>query len=142
MRICSFSSSTVIFVALFQGYYMYTLTRRGVPSTILALQADPLNLSKSDLGLLQSCFAITYGLSKFFGGMLTDKFSAGKIFSVGLGVAAFANYLFPLSSSLTHFCLLWGINGAFQGAGWPSLAKIGSDFGRLIACRGGWRSSS
>ena len=56
--------------------------------------------------------------------MLTDVVRPSILFSTGLFVAAFTNFAFPYATSMPVSCALWALNGAFQGAGWPSLAKI------------------
>ena len=40
--------------------------------------------SKSDLGILGSVFALTYGLSKFLSGILADRSNPRVFMSVGL----------------------------------------------------------
>ena len=42
----------------------------------------------------------------------------------GLFFAGISNLLCGVSSSFLSFCVLWGINGAVQGVGWPALAAI------------------
>ena len=44
--------------------------------------------------------------------------------SVGLIITGILNILFGCSSSLTVMSVLWGINGWFQGWGWPPCAKL------------------
>lgn len=123
----------LVFLGLFQGYLFYTLARRGVVVASHDLQRD-LGFTKAEIGLISSSFAAAYGACKFFGGIASDSISCRVLFAAGLVVAAVANVLFAmipvflpdssgrLAVSLSSLC--WGLNGAVQGLGWPSLSKI------------------
>ncbi|MCF7806630.1 MAG: MFS transporter, partial [Simkaniaceae bacterium] len=47
------------------------------------------------------------------------------------------NIFFGLSSSLMVFCLFWGLNGLFQGWGWPPCARLLTHW-YARSERGGW----
>ena len=53
-----------IFYSIYIGYVFYFFTRRSFVFTASALIND-LGLGKSDLGILETLFALTYGLSNF-----------------------------------------------------------------------------
>jgi MFS transporter, OPA family, sugar phosphate sensor protein UhpC len=44
--------------------------------------------------------------------------------SIGLILTGVLNVLFGMSSSLLFFALFWGLNGWFQGWGWPGCARL------------------
>ena len=69
--------------------------------------------------------AITYGISKFASGIHSDRTNARYIMAVGLMLTGVCNILFwacPLLFFL--FALFWGLNGWFQGFGWPPCARF------------------
>lgn len=88
-----------------------------------ALQMD-LGLGKFELGLLGSILSLTYGASKFLSGILGDKSNPRYFMSIGLILTGLFNLLFGMSSVFWVFALFWGLNGWFQGWGWPGCAKL------------------
>ena len=116
------------FCALTIGYATYSASRRSLPVAMPFLlsnsSAGP-GLTNVELGMLSSSFSIAYGLSKFFGGVLSDFVSCRALFTGGLLLAGICNALFAMpSSNFALLCFCWGMNGAVQGVGWPSLSKI------------------
>ncbi len=88
-----------------------------------ALIAD-LGFDKAELGILGSVLFLTYGLSKFVTGILQDGSNPRYFMGFGLIVTGVTNILFGLSSSLLFFAVFWGLNGWFQGFGWPPCARL------------------
>lgn len=84
---------------------------------------DDLGFTKADLGFLGSVLYITYGVSKFISGILSDKANPRFFMATGLILTGISNIMFGWSSSLLLFALFWGINGIFQGWGWPPCTK-------------------
>lgn len=83
-----------------------------------------LGLDKGDVGFLGSTLAITYGASKFLSGMLADRSNPRFFMSIGLILTGILNIFFGFSSSLVFFAIFWGLNGWFQGWGWPPCARL------------------
>lgn len=83
-----------------------------------------LGLDKGDVGFLGSILAITYGSSKFLSGMLADRSNPRFFMSIGLILTGILNICFGFSSSLVFFAVFWGLNGWFQGWGWPPCARL------------------
>lgn len=76
-------------------------------------------------GLIISSQNIAYAISKFVGGILSDKLSSKLLFGSGLLFSGLATIAFGLSTdSVFIFSLLWFCNGFAQGVGWPSCAKV------------------
>ena len=73
-------------------------------------------MTRTDIGLLATLFYITYGLSKFFSGIVSDRSNARYFMGFGLIATGVVNILFGFSTSLWAFALLWALN-AFSGAG-------------------------
>jgi OPA family sugar phosphate sensor protein UhpC-like MFS transporter len=87
------------------------------------MMAD-LGFTKADLGILGSVLYITYGLSKFISGMMSDRSNPRYFMAFGLILTGFFNIFFGLSSSIMFFAIFWGLNGWFQGWGWPPCARL------------------
>lgn len=111
------------FYAMYLGYAFYYFTRKSFTFAMPAMQLE-LGLSKFELGILGSILSLSYGASKFLSGILGDKSNPRYFMSIGLILTGFFNLLFGMSSALWAFALFWGLNGWFQGWGWPGCAKL------------------
>ncbi len=105
------------------GYALYYFSRKSLTFAMPGLIAD-LGFDKTQLGLLGSILAISYGLSKFFSGIVSDRSSPRYFMALGLFLTGAVNIIFGLSSSLIVFTVLWGLNGWFQGFGWPPCTRF------------------
>lgn len=112
-----------ILYSMFIGYALYYFTRKSFTFAMPGLIQD-LGFEKSQLGLLASIFSITYGVSKFASGILSDRCNARFFMAIGLMLTGVVNIFFGLSSSLLLFAAFWGINGWFQGTGAPACTKF------------------
>lgn len=112
-----------ILYSMFIGYAFYYFTRKSFTFAMPGLIED-LHLTKGDLGLLGSVLYITYGISKFASGILSDRSNPRYFMAFGLMMTGVFNIFFGLSSSLLMFGLFWGLNGWFQGFGWPPCARF------------------
>lgn len=83
-----------------------------------------LGFDKGQLGILGSVLSISYGISKFASGLLGDRSNARYFMAFGLILTGVCNILFGCVSSLFFFALFWGLNGYFQGFGWPACARL------------------
>lgn len=128
-----------IFYSMFFGYAFYYLTRKSFVYAIPVLSQD-LGYDKGELGLISTIWALAYGMSKFFSGILSDHSNARYFMSFGLIMTGICNILFGLSSSLWLFILFWGLNGWFQGFGWPPCARLLTHWYSRSE-RGSWWSS-
>lgn len=111
------------FYAMYVGYAFYYLTRKSFTFALPALQND-LGLDKFELGLLGTILSLSYGASKFLSGILGDKSNPRYFMSIGLILTGVFNILFGSSSFWWAFAIFWGLNGWFQGWGWPGCAKL------------------
>lgn len=112
-----------IFYAMFIGYVFYYFTRKSFTFAMPALMTD-LGYDKAQLGILGSILYITYGLSKFASGVMSDQSNPRYFMAIGLIVTGLTNIFFGFSSSLIFFAIFWGLNGWFQGWGWPPCARL------------------
>ncbi len=112
-----------IFMGMYVGYIFYYFSRKSFTFAMPALMQD-LGFDKSHLGILGSILSITYGVSKFLSGIVSDKANPRYFMAIGLILTGALNILFGFSSSLLFFSLFWGLNGLFQGWGWPPCARL------------------
>lgn len=112
-----------ILYSMFIGYAFYYFTRKSFTFAMPGIIAE-LGFDKSQLGILASIFSITYGISKFTSGIISDRSNARYFMAFGLIITGIINIFFGLSSSLILFSLLWGLNGWFQGFGWPPCVRF------------------
>ena len=110
-----------IFYSMYIGYIFFYFARKSF--TFIIPQLVDLGYSYSDLGLLGTILSISYGLSKFFSGILSDRANPRYFMAVGLMLTGVFNILFGFSNSLLWFAIFWGLNGWFQGWGWPPITK-------------------
>ena len=76
----------------------------------------------AELGILGTTLYITYGVSKFFSGILSDVSNPRYFMSVGLILTGICNILFGLSASLYTFVIIWGFRPlVFCGRGQRAL---------------------
>lgn len=112
-----------ILYSMFIGYAFYYFTRKSFTFAMPGLVAD-LGFDKSQLGILGSILSISYGISKFTSGMIGDQVNPRYMMALGLIMTGVCNICFGFSSTLFFFALFWGLNGWFQGFGWPPCARF------------------
>ena len=100
------------------------MCRRSFTSSIPYLLQDSGFLTTENIGMISSCFATSYGVSKFFSSVLSDHMSATLMLSLCLGFSGLCCVLFPLAGGVWPLCALWFVQGVAQGLGWPACAKI------------------
>jgi OPA family sugar phosphate sensor protein UhpC-like MFS transporter len=111
------------FYSMYVGYAFYYLSRKSFTFAMPAMIKD-LGFDKTQVGILASILSLTYGASKFVSGIMSDKSNPRYFMSIGLILTGFFNIFFGFSSSLVLFAIFWGLNGWFQGYGWPPCAKL------------------
>lgn len=112
-----------ILYSLFIGYAFYYFTRKSFTFAMPGMIED-LGFGKSQLGLLGSIFSISYGISKFGSGILSDRVNPRYFMGIGLVLTGVLNIFFGFSSSLLMFAVFWGLNGWFQAFGAPPCARF------------------
>lgn len=115
-------SKYLIFSVIFFGWAMFAYNRKGVSFTIPKLLNE--GLENDQVGLILSSQNLAYAISKFLGGIISDRLSSRILFSVGLLVSGLAAVLFSLVDSVFLFTSAWFLNGLAQGVGWPAIAKL------------------
>lgn len=112
-----------IFYGMYIGYIFYYFSRKSFTFAMPSLMKD-LGFDKGDLGIVSSILFLAYGASKFLSGILSDRSNPRFFMAIGLILTGFLNILFGLSSSIVLFAVFWGLNGYFQGYGWPPCARL------------------
>lgn len=112
-----------IMYSMFIGYALYYLTRKSFTFAIPGMIED-LAFDKTQVGMLGSIFSIIYGISKFGSGVMSDRSNPRYFMALGLMLTGVFNILFGLSTSFLLFAFFWGLNGWFQGFGWPPCARF------------------
>lgn len=112
-----------IFYSIYIGYVFYYLTRKCLSFAMPTLMSD-LGYDKAQLGILTTTLACSYGMSKFFNGLLADRSNPRYFMAFGLIASGIFSICFGFSSSLWFFVLFWAMNGWFQGFGWPSCTRF------------------
>ncbi len=110
------------FYSMYIGYLFYYFSRKSFAFITPFLTTD-LGLTKGDIGFLASIFALTYGFSRFVSSVLCDRSNPRYFMAIGLILTGVCNLFFGFFSSVIIFGFFWGINGLFQGWGWPACAK-------------------
>lgn len=106
----------------FLGYAAFYLVRNNVPVIAKDLQAA-LDYSKSDIGSIGAVTALAYGAGKFLMGAWSDRSNPRTFMAVGLFLTALCNFAFGFVHNLSLHVWLWGLNGLFQGMGWPPCGR-------------------
>ena len=98
-----------ILLTIWLGYALFYFTRKSFNAAVPEILANGV-LSRSDIGLLATLFYITYGVSKFVSGIVSDRSNARYFMGIGLIATGIINILFGFSTSLWAFAVLWVLN--------------------------------
>jgi len=110
-------------IGMYLGYLVYYFTRKNLPFAMPGMMED-LGYTKAMLGWVLSVSALAYGLSKFTSGIFSDQSNPRYFMAFGLLVTGILNICFGFSSSLVMLGVIWGLNGWFQGCGWPPCSRL------------------
>jgi OPA family glycerol-3-phosphate transporter-like MFS transporter len=115
-----------VFLGIFVGYAGYYLVRKNFSLVMPDLIAQ--GYTKGELGIIASAVSISYGISKFLMGGISDRSNARVFLSLGLVLSAMTVLGFGtlpvLTSSVTIMFIMMFVNGWFQGMGWPPCGRV------------------
>ncbi len=111
-----------MFLTAYIGYMAYYFVRSTLALAKPYLMQDGLNIEQ--VGYLGSALAVTYGLSKFIMGTVSDRSNPRYFLALGLILSALTNMLMPSFLSFGMLFMLMMLNGWFQGMGWPPCGRI------------------
>ncbi len=110
--------------ATFIGYATFYLLRGNSVSTVTLEMQHALHYTKAMIGNMGAFLALTYGFSKFLMGAISDRSDARKFMATGLLMTSICNFAFGAATSYQAHFWLWGLNGFFQGMGWPPCGRV------------------
>lgn len=118
-----------VYLGIFIGYAAFYLTRKVFGLVMPHLEAE--GFEKGQLGLVLGAVSISYGLSKFLMGNVSDRSNPRYFLAAGLFLSAFIAALFAIipynlmSVNVAIFVMfvLMFLNGWFQGMGWPPCGR-------------------
>jgi OPA family glycerol-3-phosphate transporter-like MFS transporter len=108
--------------ATFLGYAAYYLVRNNV-ALVTPEMHKSLGYTMEQIGNITAITAISYGLSKFVMGVLSDRSDARKFIATGLVLTAALNFAFGATTDYSTHFWLWALNGFAQGMGWPPCGR-------------------
>lgn len=108
--------------ATFIGYAVFYLVRNNLSPVAKDIQGV-LHYNDSMLGSIMAITALSYGAGKFLMGAWSDRSDSRKFMALGLFLTAICNFAFGGVASFKMHLLLWGLNGLFQGMGWPPCGR-------------------
>jgi len=109
--------------ATFLGYAFFYLVRNNISVVTVEMQ-EALHYSKEMIGDITAMTALTYGFSKFLMGSVSDRSDPRRFMATGLLMTAVCNFAFGASTNYHVHLSLWGLNGFFQGMGWPPCGRV------------------
>ncbi|MCA9184805.1 MAG: MFS transporter [Pirellulaceae bacterium] len=109
--------------ATFFGYAIFYLVRNNLSVVAKDMEAA-LGYDKSMVGNILAVTAISYGVSKFIMGAVSDRSDPRKFMAIGLFLSAVVNLAFGSVANYYVHLLLWGVNGFIQGMGWPPCGRV------------------
>ena len=111
-----------IFYSIYVGYVFFYFTRKSF-TFVMPEMVNDLGFTYSQLGILSTILYLTYGVSKFASGVLSDRSNPRYFMSIGLILTGVFNIFFGMSSSIFMLALMCAMNGLFQGWGWPPMLR-------------------
>lgn len=111
-----------IMESTFLGYAMFYLVRNNL-SPVAKEMEGALHYNHSMIGDILAITAISYGLSKFIMGSVSDRSDPRKFMSIALLLTACCNFAFGMVANYYLHLALWAINGFVQGMGWPPCGR-------------------
>lgn len=110
-------------LGVFSGYAFFYFVRNSFSLAKPYLIKD-YGMSKGDVGLIATALAVSYGLSKFLMGNVSDRSNPRYFMATGLLLSGIVNLVFPsFAGSAATMFVLWFVNGWAQGMGWPPCAR-------------------
>jgi OPA family glycerol-3-phosphate transporter-like MFS transporter len=116
-----------VFAGIFVGYAGYYLVRNNLALAIPDLLHEHPEYTKAELGTALTALSITYGISKFLMGSVSDRSNPKYFLPLGLLLSSLLMASFGLfeaaRSTLFSIVLVMAVNGWVQGMGWPPCGK-------------------
>lgn len=123
-------------VSLTLLYSFYYVCRIGL-SVVKKPLIDAGIFNKDELGTIGACTLGAYAVGKLANGIIADRVNPARFLPLGLALSAIVNIAMGLNSLFFVACVLWLLNGYFQGVGASTSVKsltqwfTGSERGRV-----------
>ena len=125
-----------ILLTIWLGYALFYFTRKSFNSAVPEILANGV-LSRSDIGLLATLFYITYGVSKFVSGIVSDRSNARYFYGDRAYCHGHYQHSVWLLDVAMGVCRALGVERLFQGWGSPVCARLLTAWYSRTE-RGGW----
>ncbi|STS87185.1 regulatory protein UhpC [Klebsiella variicola] len=109
-----------ILLTIWLGYALFYFTRKSFNAAVPEILASNV-LTRSDIGLLATLFYITYGLSKFFSGIVSDRSDARYFMGLGAYRYRGGEYSVRFFHLAVGFCAAVGVECLLPGLGLSGL---------------------
>lgn len=108
-----------ILLTIWLGYALFYFTRKSFNAAVPEILANGV-LSRSDIGLLATLFYITYGVSKFVSGIVSDRSNARYFMGIGLIATGIEHSVWLLDVAM-GVCRALGAERLFPGLGFTGV---------------------
>ncbi|HOW69153.1 MAG TPA: MFS transporter [Phycisphaerae bacterium] len=108
--------------ATYLGYATFYLVRNNISVVSKDMEAA-IGYNDGQIGSILAITAISYGLGKFLMGAVSDRSNPRVFMAFGLLLTALCNFAFGGVKGFGIHLTLWGLNGFFQGMGWPPCGR-------------------
>lgn len=125
-RIDSRKENKIIFIC-WLAYTAAYVGRLNFNASIVAIISD-LSVTKSEAGLVSSCFFFAYGAGQLINGILSKRYNAKFMIFISLVLSSVFNLLMPVCNDISLMKFVWLGNGIVQSVLWSTLIKTLSDF--------------
>ncbi|MBE0539941.1 MAG: MFS transporter [Verrucomicrobia bacterium] len=113
-----------ILIVTWLAYVGYYFTRKSFAVAKVGILNDPtMEMTKSDMGLVDLSFGIAYAAGQFLWGMCGDRFGPRVVVLTGMVGSSAVAVLMGFSTSVIVFGGLFFLQGLFQSSGWAPLTK-------------------
>jgi OPA family glycerol-3-phosphate transporter-like MFS transporter len=116
-----------VFAGIFAGYAAYYLVRNNLALAIPDILKEYPQYNKADLGWALTALSISYGVSKFLMGSVSDRTNPKYFLPLGLLLSSAVMFVSgtakTIYASLAIVVVVQAINGWVQGMGWPPCGK-------------------
>lgn len=111
-----------IFISIYVGYLLYYFVRSNFALAKVYLIQQ--GFTKVEIGLIASALGLSYGISKFVMGNVSDRSNPRYFLAIGLILSGVVNLFLPNATNVAFMFVLMLLNGWFQGMGWPPCGRI------------------
>ena len=117
------SLSILLFCFMFLMYAVVYMTKNMFSSAMASIVEDGF-MTKSQTGLINAVYWLTYSVFQVFGGFAADRYSPYKLIMIGLVGATVANIVIYFDQRYYVMMAAWAFNAVIQFGIWPAIFKV------------------